>query len=170
RDAWCDPTLTGRQWGTPVSAPSVSADLQRDSITARLVTMLGRRILAIVRGLLANFEGLIPGADLVLLGLTLAGLVSLVFPQGQVYPRGLEAGAPLELRQRWPTFFGIGLLVCGVLANEFVIGRYLAPNGALVSYTVSSIRMFQVIVVLGGLALLMRRSVARAIEMLTPAV
>ena len=69
-----------------------------------------------------------------------------------------------RLRQQWLTLFAIGILVFGVLANELVVGRYLAPRGALVPYTASTIRTFQVLAILGGLALLMRVSIARALK------
>jgi hypothetical protein len=165
-EAWCDPTLTLREWGRPFIEPLVSGTLGSESFTTRFVMALGRRGLAIARGLVFNFEGLVPGTEFVLLGLVMGGLFLLSFPQGRGSLEGFEATARLDFRQQWLTFFGMGLLVCGVLANEFVIGRYLAPNGTLVSYTVSTIRIFQVMVALCGIVLLMRVPIARALKTL----
>jgi hypothetical protein len=166
KEVWCDRMLTIRRGGNPPSAALASDTLDPGGLKTPFVTSLGRRVLAIARGLVFNFEGRISGIEFVLLGLTLGGLFSLSVPQGRVSVEAFGAIAHPSIRPKWLTLFAIAILLFGVIANEFVIGRYLAPRAMLVPYTASTIRSFQALAVLAGLALLMRASVARALKRL----
>ncbi len=163
-EAWCDSTLALGIGGRPSMEGMVSGRRDPESVTSRFVLALGRRGLAIVRGLVSNFEGPVPGMELVLLGLVAGGLLLLAFPERQIPTGDFKAGGA-SFRPQVVAVFGTILLASSVLANESIITRF-APNDALASYTISSIRTFQLMAALGGIALLMRGPIAKALQTL----
>ncbi len=161
-DALCDSTLTLRRWGGPFTEPARM--LQPTSRAGRFVVGSGRRVLAITRGLVVNFEGLVPGIELVLLALTVAGLLALSVRQTREPPEERDALARVGAGRPWPIVLAVSLLVGAGLANEVVIGRALGPNMWLPPYAVSTVRTLQAMAALSGIALLMRGSVVRCLK------
>lgn len=61
----------------------------------------------------------------------------------------------------------VGMILSGVIANEFLIARYFSPDGILESSTILNIRISQAIVSVGGIVMLtMRRMVADSLNRL----
>lgn len=166
-DALCDSTLTMRRWDGPFAEPAAARMVQPTSRTGRLVVGSGRRVLAITRGLVVNFEGLVPGIELVLLALTVAGLLALSVRQLRAPPEERDALSRSGAGQPWLIVLAVSLLIGGGLANEVVIGRALGPDMWLPPYAVWTIRTLQAMAALCGIALLMRRSIARRLKPLT---
>jgi hypothetical protein len=166
-DTFCDSTLTLRRWDGRSAAPVTARMPQPSSRTGRFVMASGRRVLAITRGLVVNFEGLVPGIELVLLALTVTGLLVLSVGQLSAATGERDRLARSGGGERWPIVLAIGLLVASGLANEVVIGRALGPGLRLPPYAVSAIRTVQAMAALCGIALLMRRSIARCLKPLT---
>jgi hypothetical protein len=54
-------------------------------------------------------------------------------------------------------WFGIGATVSGLLLNEVVLARYASRDGILDTSTLSNIRIFQAILVIGGVLIIMKR-------------
>jgi len=84
REAWCDPTLTLRRGEILASTPLASGTADPGGLRGRFVTTLGHRGLAFARGLVFNFEGRVPGAEFVLLGLTMGGLFFFELSSGPI--------------------------------------------------------------------------------------
>ena len=160
---WCDPTLPTltEQTGirTSTAEPSGAA-----SGAVRVLLSAGRRVLAVARGLVSNFEGAVTGIQFVMLAFAIAGLQLLRLHGRQITPaRFMFAG------NRGLTMLGASLIVLGIIANEVLIGRYLAPlapNRTLVPETVATIRTLQVLAAVSGAAVLMRNSMARSFRAL----
>jgi hypothetical protein len=166
-DALCDPRLTLRQWESSSTEPLPAGNLQFTSRTTRLLMRPGRRALAMVSGLFVNFRGLIPGTDVVLLAMTMAGLLLVTIGRRSVPPEERGTGVRVDTFPSWlATTLAISLLVCAGLVNEVVIGRVLGPGVALGPFAVSMIRALQATLLLGGLAIVMRRSIARSLRTL----
>jgi hypothetical protein len=158
---WCDPTLALLHEETKIK-PSTSAMPYAKSFLVWFILAAGRRIFAIAHGLVINFEGVVPGMQFIMLGLVIGGLLLLSFHHTRFSLPTLEIIGRYQL-----TLLGVGLIVLGVVANEFVIGRYLAPltlGKVLVPETISSIRALQVLATLSGIAILMRNSISRNLK------
>lgn len=163
----CTPVATLREWAAspPESRIAVAPDAR--SPGGRVLVGAGRRLEAMARGVLQNFKGLVPGADLPLAAMTLAGLWAIHIRRRFSLDRGEVAGAG-GLRG-WPTVLAIGLLIWSGLANPTLVARMLytlrpADPAGLNPLTMSTIRTMQAIAALGAVALLMRRPIARGIR------
>jgi hypothetical protein len=158
KQQWCDPALPFLQEVTNVQ----SADANRvKPLPVRLILAAGRRVFAIARGMVINFEGGIRGAEFIMMALGLLGIMVLSLGRKQFF---LPRWAQMNTRQL--DVLGIVLIVLGIMANEFVIRRYFAPltpGGVLVEDTVLSIRILQALLVFWGVAILMRKSVTTSL-------
>ncbi len=95
-DVLCDSTLTMSRWEGPPAESAAVHDPQPATHTARFVMASGRRVLAIARGLVVNFEGQVPGMELVLLPLTVAGLLVLSVPRASFRTKRQECPLPFR--------------------------------------------------------------------------
>jgi len=140
QQSWCDPTLTRlRQWeGISGVQESTSHNLER-----RLL-LRGK---ALLWGLQYNFERVarVPGASLVLM-LAVSSLAMLSLSP-------VSPARPPRPRRLWLTPLALGLMLAGVLANEFVLAGVLSADGHLALSTGENLRLWQVILGLSGLAL-----------------
>ena len=67
-------------------------------------------------------------------------------------------------RTRNVTAMAIGMIALAVLSNEYLVARLLSPDGRLEPITVSTVRLHQAALVIGGLALFFRsRAIFRAL-------
>jgi hypothetical protein len=71
---------------------------------------------------------------------------------------GTAAEALTRACRLWLSRVAAGLLVIGIVWNEFFIARYLSLDGALESSTISTIRWQQTLCLLAGASLLLLRS------------
>lgn len=163
-DALCDSTLTLRRWDgasvqTASSGPGPTTGMTRFAIWS------GSRLLAAAHGLAGNFAGLVPGVDLALLGLTVAGLM--IAGRGPGRARfGVRDDATGFLSASWPAALAIGLLAWALIANEEVAGRVLGSRLRLGQFAITSIRLLQALAAFAAIALLARRPIARFLERL----
>lgn len=159
KEVWCDPALTLQNLeGTP-SARSFEPE-QRATVTANIWTKglahlrpFWERRNLVIETLSSNCGQVAPIAGvrtaLALLLLTGLGLLS-------VAGQPTEAAAVMDRHLRsWLPRLAVCAILSGLLWNEFVIARYLSLRGVLQPATVSSIRRFQVILVVSGACLLM---------------
>ena len=162
KESWCDPKLNlVNVDGThdPSNIDSDQAVKVTDGIWTKALTLVqplwGRRNV-IAAGLFSNFQQnpYIPGTRIALGVLVLISLIVLSVS-------ATSAGAAEIIVRRWrfwlPRFAG-GMILFGVLWNEFFIARYLSLRGILEASTILSIRWEQGIAVLIGITLLMLRS------------
>ncbi len=156
---WCSVSPTLHRWEGPSAVP-LSPEGLPASRTTGAVVKVGHRVLAIARGLVVNFEGLVPGAELLLLVFTLSGvLVVLNRPRDRIR---FGTAARLDSYRRWLWMLAMALLVCSVLASEAAIGRVLGSSlGPLASRTLP---LLQALAALSGIALLMRPSISRVLR------
>lgn len=143
QQSWCDPTLTLlREWGE-------TSDVQENT-SHNLWRRLRIRGKAILWGLPYNFERVarVPGASLVLL-LAVSSLAMLSLSPAS------RARHPRRWRP-WLTPLALGLMLGGVLANEFVLARVLSADGHLELSTGENLRLWQVVLGLSGLVLFMQ--------------
>jgi hypothetical protein len=163
RDTWCNPRAVLR--GPTDEPASAAADQLRPagmsgeqtwrSALSRSLRRVQERAGTARDGLLSNFElasSPLPWADVGLLVTVLAGAVALTRSSGQ-----WESGRAYHWWRCCRTPLGISVIVGGMLANEFVVRRYLSPDGVLESSTVWAIRLWQAILLSGGLLLLIGR-------------
>ena len=149
--------MTSGEWpGTIVQA--AGGIVGPATLTTRIVFWVGGHVLAAARGLVGNFEGLVPGAGLTLLALTVAGLIA-----SSVRPDRAAAALRALDDHVWPTVLSITLLTWAAVANEAVIGRVLHSRVRLGLFSITSIRILQTLTALGGIALLARRPIGRVL-------
>jgi hypothetical protein len=106
--------------------------------------------------LLANFQRVaqIPGVSLILALLVVAGMVWLS-------PTVSSLSTIRRFCDSWSKLIAWGLIVCGVLGNEFFLTRFLAPDGTLAQSTLYAIRVLQIGCLLSGVVLMQRYMVVR---------
>ncbi len=164
-DSWCDLSLVIQTWGGTTGTLKIEAgensllsESKRSMLIGGLKPIL-RRGIAIVNGLFANFDenAHIPGTDVIVLFLVLAILAVLFISRYFIGSTGSTGGR--SSRRYWLTAFAIFLLISGVVMNEFIIARYLIPNGVLTAAQTSSIRRLQELLVLSGIVILSRRRI-----------
>jgi hypothetical protein len=153
KDSWCDSTLLVRE----VTTSELSAHFAPPASTKSrggLGMQVLRRYQAIEAGLLSNFErsASVPGNAAFLSLLVLVALATLPLLASPVKHRvdGLA-------RSPWVTGLAVAMIACGVLANEVLLTRYVSPDGILEPLAITRIRMFQVLLVIGGFSLLLLR-------------
>jgi len=161
KDSWCDPGLTMVNLENAALPGPIKVD-ETLNVTDSIWTKVSSHLLPLwKRGNFAvvasssNFRRAtpIPGMSIVLTILCVISLFVLSV-SGTSF-----AAAENDRRWRyWLPRFAAGMIVVGVLWNEFFVARYLSLNGFLEATTISSIRWLQVIFVLGGITLIMSRS------------
>jgi hypothetical protein len=125
----------------------------------------GRSLLGVASGLRANFTSRVPGGDIALLAITLCGLLLLSGPHGPTVIARVASSSGPGL-----PVLGLFLIAFAILANEVIVGRFvapLAPAGELLPEALKRLRSLQVLSALGGMAVLMRRPIARALQALS---
>ena len=145
QQSWCDPTLMLlREWEAASPQPDVQ-EHPSQNVWRRLLVQ-GK---AVLWGLPYNFERVarVPSASLVL-SLAVSSLAILSLSPASTARR------PRRWRP-WLTPLALGLILGGVLANEFVLARVLSADGNLELATIEDLRIWQVVLGLGGLALFM---------------
>jgi hypothetical protein len=163
--ALCDSTLTLRQWEA-ASVQTASGSTAPTTVMTKFVIWSGGHLLAAARGLVGNFGGLVPGVNLALLVLTVAGLMIVGLRPGRGRFGARDLAARFLFSASWPTALAIGLLAWALVANEEVLGRVLGPRLRLGGFATTSIRILQGLAAFAGIALLTRRSIARFLEAL----
>jgi hypothetical protein len=162
--SWCNPGLTLHSLEVGSSTPPHAPEQQFDASSSGWTRLLSRVQSALARanfavaGLFSNFERAarirpIKGVMGVLL------LLSLAFFSVPTIRSRADPGvrSPLFLENCINTA-GVGMLVLAVIANEFIIARYLSIDGILQRSTVLHIRWLQVILAVAGLMLLLMKT------------
>lgn len=172
---WCDPGLTPRLLGSKPAPPASAAapggaDDDHDQAPAHgrravlrriesALTWVGEKGTQVLRAF--NRDAAIPGAGALLLLLTAAGMSLLGLrrqaPAQPPAPEKSQTGRLLAVA-------AVGMIVLGLAANEIVFARLLGSGHALGRDRTTSVRVLQVILVLGGLVLLLRRRLNWAIR------
>jgi hypothetical protein len=165
KDSWCDQNLIlSNLDASPVPIEDKQIFWREDGAwtkTLNLAGFVGTTAKASVDKLLSsNFRRVarLPGASVTIMFLVLSSI-------------GVAAttGAPNRAHSRdifWLRFlfsgktFALGLLLAGLLANEWIIARWLSPDGVLEVSTLVSIRAFQLALILTALVLLQWRRIA----------
>jgi hypothetical protein len=162
KNAWCDSSLTLRTW--PNTSSTRASDFAQPQTPPNNTPDLLRPLLvrgkAILDGSLANFEEVasVTGTSVALLLLLLSALVVLTVLG--LPPRSVELITRNGLWRYWLTPFAVAVIVFSVLVNEVIIARYFGEDVALRASAITSIRTLQAILLLTGIALLMRRQLA----------
>ena len=147
---WCDPAL---------AIPMIDQDTSTGHSMSPATVLLaaGRRLLGIGSGLIANFRATLP-VSVLLLTLTLFGLLCLIRP-GRMHSADREHSTV----QRFWLSVGAGAIAFALVANEYLVGRYvapLAPSGELLPDTLRRLRHLQVLAATFGVMVLARRPLA----------
>jgi Dolichyl-phosphate-mannose-protein mannosyltransferase len=161
KQSWCDPGLILRTLEVTASAPNPQDD---DNVNAGVFTKLTRvlpRGKLAVNTLSSNFKSAaqIPGHSVVLALVLLFSLVLLSIPHAAV----AEMIDRRSVYARWIPRCAVGMIVLGLMANEFIIARYLSSDGTLEALTTSGIRGWRTILIVVGLVLLIMRTSVAAI-------
>jgi hypothetical protein len=156
KDAWCSSNARLEVWTGQTYRPFVSfGSKSGETVEERSVFKTWSRLLVPAIGvaglLLANFQRVaqIPGASLILALLVVASMVWLSLTVSSL-------NAIRRFCDSWSKPIAWGLIVCGVLGNEFFLAR-LAPDRTLAPSTLFAIRMLQVVFLLSGMVVLMQR-------------
>jgi hypothetical protein len=64
---------------------------------------------------------------------------------------------------RWVTWAGVGMILIACLANEWLVARVLSADGCIENYTIRPLRLFEVLMAVGGMALIARKPIGRAL-------
>ena len=143
---WCDAAGTLRR-SDGGAVDSSDAGGRHATTRPTAVRNSGMRALTIARGLVFNFEGCVPGGELVLLVLTASGiLMASVRHQPRLESRNLSAGAADAYP--WLTALAVALFVGAGLSNEWVIARLLGRPGELGPFAVPAVRIVQAMALL----------------------
>ncbi len=86
----------------------------------------------------------------------------LVFICMDRFSQPIEIIYPRTFFSYWHRLIPIAMILSGVVANEFVLTRYVSSDGVLKPTTISNIRQFQAVLLLTGILLLTRRQIAVA--------
>ena len=157
KDAWCDSNATLEIWTGQAYRPFLNFEPKAgETIEDNSVFKAWSRLLLPARGMtglfLANFQraAQIPGVSLVL---TLMVVSTMVFVSlSETSLQGIRRFCRSRLK-----LIGWGLILCAVLGNEFFLASCLAPDRSLSESTRLPIRALQIILLLSGLALLIRK-------------
>jgi hypothetical protein len=151
QQSWCNPGLTPA-WG--------SWDLTQDSLQNRswVKSITDRAGLILRKLLLANFESNASPRPVAfgLFILTLSGLgVWSIGSWKGLIASTVENPAGWTRGLRWTGAATVGF---GLLLNGFILSRFVSVDGRLAESTLSTLRLAQVILVTGGLAIIWRPS------------
>jgi hypothetical protein len=168
KDSWCDRDLVLRNLDDMSSRPTKDAPTfevgeNRAGTALNLFTAPWLAANAIVEKLLSsNFRRVarIPGAAAAILLLELISITILTINSSSyAFRRRTIHGLGKRLSIcRAP--FGISLLLAGILGNEWVVVRWLSPDGIVEPDTLSRLRLFQLALILSGIALLQWKRIA----------
>ncbi|MBI3326880.1 MAG: hypothetical protein HYZ81_09280 [Nitrospinae bacterium] len=155
--AWCDPHLTIRTWGGPSHVPdsTPSAEIQAsDDTSPRGWTHLLVRAKAVIGGLPYNFERVLRIPDATL-GTPLSTVLVLLASSSLALLSMSESSRAIFHRmwRPWLMPFATGMLLSSVLANEFVLTPILGSDGTLGASRIENLRIWQMVLGLGGIAL-----------------
>jgi len=157
RHAWCDPQLTIRTWRGSAHAPdsTSSSDIQAsDDTSPRGWTRLLVRGKAVIGGLPYNFERAlrVPTATL---GTPFSIVLVLMASSSLVLLSMSDSSMAIFRRiwRPWLMLLASGLIFMSVLANEFVLAPILGSDGTLAVSLIENLRIGQVMLGLGGIAL-----------------
>jgi hypothetical protein len=168
KDSWCDRDLVLRNVDDTSSRSTKDTqtfDLGESSASTalNLFTFPWSAGNAVADKLLSsNFRRVarIPGAVATILLLELISIAvlainssSYAFRRGAIYGLGKRLSVC-----RVP--FGVSLLIAGIVGNEWVIVRWLSSDGIVEATTLTRLRVFQLALMLSGIALLQWRRVA----------
>jgi hypothetical protein len=156
RSSLCDPTLPVRTLGHPAGGLRPMSGGSQPSSLALALAAAGRRALAVTRGVLANYSTVAPATDIVLFGLTVATLAFLA--QARIRAVRVWLGGVGLMPSPWLfTACGIILLALALLASAATVERLFPAGWDLQPDSLESIRLFRVMALLSGVALLARR-------------
>lgn len=147
---WCDPN------SLLLTTAERKITVER-SLPVRFGLSVARRFLAIAGGLVVNFKNRVRGTEFVLLGFTLVGIYLLVARHLTIPGPGIFSGKTVSA-------VSVCLIILGLIANELLIERYVAPftpNRTLTPETLSTLRTFQIASIGLGVLLLVRRQIGQ---------
>ena len=159
QQSWCDPHLTITGWRDPARAPDspTSPDMQAsDDTSAQGWTRLLERGQAVIGGLPYNFERTLRVPDATL-GTPLSIVLVLMASSSLALLSMSESSTAIFHRvwRPWLVPLAIGMMLLSMLANEFVLAPILGSNGTLEVSLIENLRIWQVGLGLGGIALLL---------------
>ncbi len=174
QSVWCDPRLAPRLLGSKPAPPVSPAapgrpDDDHDEAPVRgrqfflrriesALTWVGQKGGLVVQAF--NRDAALPGAGALVFLLTAAGMGLL----GLRRPAPAQPLAPEKSHTgRLLSILAVGLIVLSLTANEIVLARLFGSGHALGRARTTTVRVVQVILVLGGLVLLLRRPLTAAI-------
>ena len=145
--ALCEPAQRVRLWQGSTNAVVAVHENPQSGIAMRA----GRRLLAIVDGLVINFQSVIPTLSVVLCVLTLAGLL-------------IASGRDVALAGRWWTWLGVMLAAGALLANELVLRLVAGDAVWWRSEVIASLRTAEILAAITAASLLARRRLALLVD------
>ena len=160
KDAWCNSNATLEIWTGETYQPFVNFESKPgETVEDKSVLKAWSRLLVPAKGvaglLLANFQRVaqIPGIPPILALMVLGTMVLLSLSESSL-------NAIRRFCRSRSNLIGGGLILCAVLGNEFFLASCLAPDRTLADSTLLPIRTLQIVLLIGGMALLMRRYTA----------
>jgi hypothetical protein len=165
KNSWCDPGLTLRNLEEPSGTlnfkPEQTLDAGENTWRKNLEILLVRWKL-----IEANFEGSVDNPG-IRVALALLLLISLFVLSVFGTLSGLSEAAGRQRFGHRLTWIAVGMILAGVIANEFFIARYLSSRGILQPSTLSSIRWLQAVLIVSGITLLaLRKKIVTIVNML----
>jgi hypothetical protein len=171
--SWCDPSLEPRPRGArSASAAGRSEPSEQPRTGTRQALYQAfrpamERGIGAVNNLVEGFDpnAPFPGTNLLFLLLTIAGVVLL-----GVRPKTLATARPdpppvRPRRFRRPLdLAGAAMILLAAATNELVITRFISPSGVLDHTQTAVARALPIMLILGGVAILLRGPIARAVR------
>jgi len=149
--------------GTLNSKPDQTLDAGENTWRKNLEPLLGRWKL-----MKANFEWSVDNPG-IRVSLVLLLLISLFVLSIFGALSGLSEAAGRRRFGHCLRWIAVGMILTGVIANEFFIARYVSSHGILQPSTLSSIRWLQAILIVSGITLLVLRNRIVTIVNMLPA-
>jgi len=158
--SWCNPALILKSLESspnpnPTTSAAISATAENIPTNLSVFTHVWERVNLVVAAALSNFQysSLLPASAPLLAGLLTFSLIVLA-----VSTLSAETAEHIDFRsphlRYWCARLAVAMVVCALMANEFIATRYISRDGVLEKTTISIIRSFQLFLMLGGIALL----------------
>jgi hypothetical protein len=159
--SWCNPTLVLKSLESsrePSHAhPATISTTSQVTATSvsQFITHAWERIDLAVAAAISNFQysALGPAGGPLLAILLIIGFLVLGASTVSAEPVGRFNDRAPRLRYYF-IWLGAAMILGGVAANEFIVSRYLSHDGILEKTTISIIRLAQLFLILGGIAVL----------------
>lgn len=164
KKTWCNPQLVLRSLDEAPNGTSSNETLSGTASNAAAAAPSGW-FGKFEHAAMGNFSsnGSVPASAIILMSLVLISSFLFAFSGPAVTRPGPERRVFLAY---WLPRLALALIGFGVLANEFIVSRYLSHDGILAPSTIQAIRLLQTIFILSGTALLLRRRLRLVVDRL----